>query len=155
MWCSEKTRTILAIEDILVIDLCGIIGRLNKKMTLSMCGMQPESEMSNETDAEPSNEGETSHNKHPPELEDDIKNERAVAAIDASMYGNLMASHWTTTSLENQIRTEGGVETTKWENGMIPLGEVLGSLALANDTVNKTRNLNQGEVMVCSDNDHV
>ena len=52
-------------------------------------------------------------------------------------------------------KMKGGVEITKWENGMILAGEGLGSLALANDIFNKTRNLNQGEVMVCSDNEHV
>ena len=54
-----------------------------------------------------------------------------------------MITHWLITSLENQIKIEGGTETTKWGNGMIPVGEELGSLALANDVVNKTRNLNQ------------
>ena len=38
---------------------------------------------------------------------------------------------------------------------MIPAGEGLGLLALANDIVEKTRNLNQGEVTVYSDNKHV
>ena len=38
---------------------------------------------------------------------------------------------------------------------MIPVGEGLGLLALANDFVEKTRNLNQGEVTACSDNKHV
>ena len=62
-------------------------------------------------------------NKHPPELEDSIRNGWTVADTDASMNGNLMATHWLTTSFENQIKIEGGVEITKQENGMIPAGE--------------------------------
>ena len=71
------------------------------------------------------------------------------------MDGNLIASHWIITSLENQIRIERGAETTKWGNRMILEGEGLGSLALVNEIVNKTRNLNQGEVTECFDNEHV
>ena len=47
------------------IDLHGIIGRLNKQMTLNTCEMQSESEMSNETDIAPSNEEETSCDEYP------------------------------------------------------------------------------------------
>ena len=62
----------------------------------------------NETDEEISNEEKMLSNKHPPELEDAIRNGQAVAAIDASIDGNLMATHWLTTSLENQMKIEGG-----------------------------------------------
>ena len=37
-----------------------------------------------------------------------------VAATDASMDGNLIATHWLVASFENQIKIEGGVEITKW-----------------------------------------
>ena len=40
----------------------------------------------------------------------------------------------------------------KWENEMIPAGDALGQLALANDIVEKTNILNQGEVIAHSDN---
>ena len=53
------------------------------------------------------------------------------------------------------MKIEGGVETTKWGNGMMSAGEVLGSLALVKEIVNKTKNLNTGEVTACSDNKHV
>ena len=76
--------------------------------------MQPKSEMSNETDVELSNEEEMMGNKHPLELEDAIRKGQAVVATDASKDGNLMATHWLATSFENQIRIEGGIETTKW-----------------------------------------
>ena len=52
--------------------------------------------------------------EHPQEAEDAIRNGQAVAAADASIDGNLMATRWKITSLENQMKIEGGVETTKW-----------------------------------------
>ena len=64
------------------------------------------------------NEEEISSNEHPLELEDAIRNRQAVATIDASMDGNLMATHCLVASFENKIKIEGGVETIKWENGM-------------------------------------
>ena len=71
--------------------------------------MQLESEMSNTTGVELSNKEEMLGNKHPSELEDAIRNGQAVAAIEASIDENLMATHWLTTSLENQMKIEGGV----------------------------------------------
>ena len=65
-----------------------------------------------------SNEEEMSSNEHPLELEDAIRNGQVVVATDASMDGNLMPTHWLVASFENQIKIEGGVETTKWENRM-------------------------------------
>ena len=56
------------------------------------------------------------------------------------MDGNLMSSHWMMTSLENQMRIEGGAETTKLENGIIPAGQGLRLLALENYIINKTMN---------------
>ena len=55
------------------------------------------------------------HNQHPIELKDAIRSGRAVAATDTSMDGNLMASHWMLTSLENQLIIEGGVKTKSGE----------------------------------------
>ena len=49
--------------------------------------------MMNETNVTQSDKEETSHDQYPTELEDAIRSGRAVVATDASMEGNLMASH--------------------------------------------------------------
>ena len=106
--------------------------------------MQLEREKSNDAEAESSNEEEMSSDKHPLTLEDAIINWQVVAAIDASMDGTLMTTHWIVAPFEHQIKIEGGIESTKWEKGMMSAGKWSGLLALANDIANKTKHLNAG-----------
>jgi len=53
-----------------------------------------------------------------------------VAASDALIYGNIMATYWVLTILNNNTREIGGVHSISWEEGMIPADEGLGILDL-------------------------
>ena len=106
-----------------MLKLNGVIGRFNKNKSLNVYGMQIERERSNDTEVELPNGEEISSDKHPLTLENAIVNGQAVAATDASMGGTLMETHWIVTSFEHQIKIEGGIESTKWGNGMMSAGE--------------------------------
>ena len=50
-----------------------------------------------------------------PELIQAIQCRRAVAASDASIRGDFLATHWIITTLLNDVKEEGGITTDAWE----------------------------------------
>ena len=59
-----------------------------------------------------------------------IRNRVAIAATDAAMEGNYMATRWIISTKNNEEDVVGGVQTTEWNDGQIPAGEGLGMLKL-------------------------
>jgi len=88
----------------------------------------------------------------PSEIKNTIMNRRAVVATDALMHGNFMATHWTITTLEQEINIEGRIESNTWAEGIVPVGEAIGVLDVIKYVVKRTRNITGGELVVYSDN---
>jgi len=123
----------------------GIIGNRIRNEVIKICDQIS-------TDLGIQNQNESEEEEFPEEMKRAIRNRRAVAATDASMYGNLMASHWVITTLEKEYEIEGGVESKKWMDGMIAGGEAIGVLDLIKYIVKKARNIDSGEIVVYMDN---
>ena len=54
-----------------------------------------------------------------------------------------------------EIELQGGVGSNEWEEKIVPAGEAAGLVDLVHDIVNKTVNLNGGEIATCNDNKKV
>jgi len=87
-----------------------------------------------------------------PELIQAIQCRRAVAASDASIRGDLLATHWIITTLLNDVKEEGGITTDAWGDGMIPAGEGVGLLDLVMKIVKATKLLSSGGIVIYNDN---
>ena len=74
-----------------------------------------------------------------PELIQAIQCRRVVAASDASIRGDFLATHWIITTLLNDVKEEGGITTDAWGDGMIPAGEGVGLLDLVMKIVKATK----------------
>ena len=83
---------------------------------------------------------------------ENIRNRTAIAATDAAMDENYLATYWIVTTKQNKVELDGGVETTKWGNGMIAAGEGIGLLDLIKNIVTNTKDLDSGEITIYNDN---
>jgi len=77
---------------------------------------------------------------------------RAVAATDAAIKYNVLASHWIVTDYENNEEINGGVISTKWDDKMIPVGKAADLLELILQIMKNTKHLLSGEIKVYNDN---
>ena len=59
-----------------------------------------------------------------------IRNREAVAATDASINGDALATHWILSTKLNEEECIGGVNTNEWEEVITPAGEAIGLLDL-------------------------
>ena len=81
-----------------------------------------------------------------------IQNKTAVAATYAAMEGEYLATVWIISKKRNEEEHIGGVESTKWNEGMIPARESIGLLELIKTIVKNTEHLADGEVTIFNDN---
>ena len=75
-----------------------------------------------------------------------------MVASDASMSGNKMVTHWMLVNTNNLTRVEGGVESTRWEEAIIPQGEGIRLLDTTKNIVEKTKCMQGGEITAYNDN---
>ena len=81
-------------------QLIGIVRRLSKKMHLSISSRENKYRIVPET---PIIDEVNEENNYPVEIEYAILNQRAVAAVDASVEEHYIAAFWIITTLENQV----------------------------------------------------
>jgi hypothetical protein len=86
------------------------------------------------------------------EVLDAIVNREAVAATDASMIGNVLATHWIISTKSNDAEQQGGVNTSDWGEAMIPAGEAIGMLDLIVNVKSNTKHLSHGGLIIFNDN---
>ena len=86
------------------------------------------------------------------QIEEAIRNGTAVAAIDAAMVENYIATHWIVTTRGNEVEITGNMRLTKWRNGMILAGEGIGLLGLIKYIVNAIKDVEHGEIRIFNDN---
>lgn len=126
-------------------DECGCIGRMISKDKLIICDVQlPMQENSQEV-------SETI-NEYPSIILDQIQSKVAVAATDAAMEENYIATHWIISTKDNEVEHSGGVRSTEWNVGLIPAGEGIGLLELVKNVNKNTKHLNDGEITIYNDN---
>ena len=86
---------------------------------------------------------------------DAMRNRRAIAATDASMVENNIAAHWIIINHHNEREIEGGTQSKRWSEGTTPAGEGIGLLNLMQNIKRKVAGVDQGEMIIYSDNKHV
>ena len=117
-------------------DVKGCIGRINADNSVTIVSI--EEYLENEEDTEEDTQ------RFPVQIEEAIRNGTAVAATDAAMIENYIATHWIVTTKDNDVETVGGIRSTKWNNGMISAGEGVGLLGLIKRIVNVIKDIKQG-----------
>ena len=75
-----------------------------------------------------------------------------VAATDAAMTRTYLATHWIVSTKSNDREIVGGLESTRWNDGLIPSGEGVGLLELITKITQATHNVNQGEICIYNNN---
>jgi len=126
----------------------GIIGDKNRRNLVTVHGEIEIRDYENNSD-------ESDENEFTGVLKQAIIERKAVAATDASMLGNMMATHWIITTLAQDAEIEGGIESKKWAEGLVPVGEAIGLLDLIKQIVQKTKSIPSGEIVVYSDNKYI
>jgi len=88
----------------------------------------------------------------PSEIINSIINGIAVAATNASMVENKLATHWIILTKGNKVEKEGKIKTNTWQEELIPAGEGFGLLDLVVTIVKQTKYMQQGEIIVYNNN---
>ena len=122
----------------------GILGTTRKNRVIIYNEMKSRIDESDMSDEE--------NDSFPVEIQEAIRNRRAVAASDASINERCMATHWIITTLDQNSVMEGGVESNTWGDGLISAGEAVGTLDLISTIVKKSRSITTGEVVIYIDN---
>jgi len=68
------------------------------------------------------------------------------------MVGNYLANHWIVSTKKNETIIFRGLESSQWNEGIIPAGEGIGLLVLIKKINTAIHNMNQGEICVYNDN---
>jgi len=123
----------------------GCIGCMNSDGSIAIISIEEKNRENEETDP-------IKISNFPSEIIDGIINGIAIAAMDASMVGNKLASQWITSTKGNEVEKEGGIKTNAWQEGLIPAGEGLSLLDLVAIIVKQTKYMQQGEIIVYNDN---
>jgi len=123
----------------------GCIGRKNSDGTIRILSKEEHTEGGNNEDAE-------NEIPFPQAIVDDIVNKTAVAATDAAIAGQYIATHWIVSTKQNEVEIEGGIVSSRWREGLIPSGEGIGLLDLIKHVVKATKDVPQGEICIYNDN---
>jgi len=93
--------------------LRGIIGRISRKGRLVICRQQE----SNAISIVENKEEIENEQQFPNEIEDAIRNGKAVAAVDASVDERYMVAWWVITTMDEQVKSMGYISSSKWGEG--------------------------------------
>ena len=128
------------------IELTGIIGRIERRGRLIICGRE-ESEIE-----QLANDNQTDNSQHFPEdVEEAIRKGTALAAVDASIDENYMAAWWIITDVEENFKETGQISSSKWGSGQTPVAEGVGVLNLIAEIRRRTGHMSTGSIVVFSD----
>ena len=81
-----------------------------------------------------------------------IKNKIAIAATDVAMEGEYLATAWIISTKGNEDECTDSIESTEWNEGIIPAGEGIGLLELIKIIVKNTAQLIDGKITIYNDN---
>ena len=126
-------------------ETIGCIGRFNADKSVTIFDVADPKDYEENTQSVQ----ESNFDEH---LLENIRNRTAIAATDAAMDENYLATYWIVTTKQNEVELDGGVETTKWGNGMIAAGEGIGLLDLIKNIVTNTKDLDSGEITIYNNN---
>ena len=127
--------------------LRGIIGRISRKGRLVIYGQQE----SNAISIVENKEEIENEQQFPNEIEDAIRNGKAVAVVDASVDERYMVVQWVITTMDKQVKSTGYISSSKWGEGQIPVAERIGVLNLIKEIHTKTAHMNIRSIIVYSD----
>ena len=85
------------------------------------------------------------------EIEEAIRNGKAVAAVDVSVDERYMVAWWVITTMDEQVKFTGHVSSSNWGAGQTPVAEGIGVLNLIKEIRAKTDHMSSGSIVVYSD----